>query len=373
MKEKARIKTAFGPAQVFFPENNNNAYVIHIGDPILEVIDSESRKILKKIDLSKGEVWSDSFNGKNEVERGIWKMSNIQSSDPRRFSTNSQTVGGAVGGGFTPNKKELWVPLLWLGKLARIDVQKNSLIELLPIGREIMHVAFTKEGSKTVGWVTVTGENRVARVIFDEGQKGADLDGSISTGARPHGVVVSNDLKTLWTTLEFSDQVSYSDIGSRKLIGSFFVGELPKSILKTDCFRSRLEKSLEAVSTSEIPLIEWTFVRKKLDSEDFAASSKAVKAGGNLWHFSADFSLNFGESEQLRLFVEGEREPLIEWHQDSPRGRITRSMILESKEILGPESAPRRLYIIKGNQSPSAEAALAIGTPTIIRKGKSLK
>ena len=188
-KETGRIDTTPGPGMVLFHPDGKLAFVVSSFNPVVDVIDVQSRKTIKQI--------------------------NVVSP----FSPFLQ---------FTPDTKEVWMTHKDVGKVTRIDTATLEVKGVFDTGMITNHIGFAKTAAGTLAYVTIGGENAVKVYTLDDTPK---LVANITVGALPHGVWGSDDGSRMYVGLENGDAVDVIDTASNKVIARVPVGQAPQALV----------------------------------------------------------------------------------------------------------------------------------------------
>ncbi len=188
-KETRRIETTAGPGMVLFHPNGKLAFVVSSFNPVVDIIDVKSHKVIKHISVVSP------------------------------FSPFLQ---------FTPDFKEMWMTHKDVGKVTRIDTTRLEVTGVIDTGFITNHLAFAKTAAGTRAYVTIGGENAVK--VYTTDDKPA-LVATIPTGALPHGIWSSDDGSRLYVGLENGDAVDVIDSASNKVIARVPVGQAPQALV----------------------------------------------------------------------------------------------------------------------------------------------
>lgn len=188
-KEKKRIETTAGPGMVQFLPNGKLAFVVSSFNPVVDVIDMKSHKVIKHIKVVSP------------------------------FSPFLQ---------FTPDFKEMWMTHKDAGKVTRIDTASLEVKGVIDTGFITNHLAFAKTAAGTRAYVTIGGENVVKVYTTDATPT---LVATIPTGALPHGICTSDDGTRLYVGLENGDAVDVIDSATNKVIARAPVGQAPQALV----------------------------------------------------------------------------------------------------------------------------------------------
>jgi YVTN family beta-propeller protein len=188
-KEKRRIETTAGPGMVQFHPNGKLAFVVSSFNPVVDIIDVKSHKVIKHIKVVSP------------------------------FSPFLQ---------FTPDFKEMWMTHKDVGKVTRIDTTRLEVKGVIDTGFITNHLAFAKTAAGTRAYITIGGENVVKVFTTDDAPA---LVATIPTGALPHGIWSSDDGSRLYVGLENGDAVDVIDSASDKVIARVPVGQAPQALV----------------------------------------------------------------------------------------------------------------------------------------------
>lgn len=188
-RETGRIKTTSGPGMVMFSKDGKLAFVVNSFNPVVEVIDVATRKIIKTIPVVSP------------------------------FSPFVQVA---------PDGREVWLTHKDVGKVTRIDTSSLEVVGVIDTGPITNHLAFAKSGGATLGYVTVGGENAVKVYTMD---KDAKLVKTIPVGALPHGIWPSGDGSRVYVGLENGDAVDVIDTASNTVIAHILSGQAPQALV----------------------------------------------------------------------------------------------------------------------------------------------
>ena len=188
-RETGRIKTTSGPGMVMFSKDGKLAFVVNSFNPVVEVIDVATRKIIKTIPVVSP------------------------------FSPFVQVA---------PDGREVWLTHKDVGKVTRIDTSSLEVVGVIDSGPITNHLAFATSGGATLGYVTVGGENAVKVYTMD---KEAKLVKTIPVGALPHGIWPSGDGSRVYVGLENGDAVDVIDTASNTVIAHILSGQAPQALV----------------------------------------------------------------------------------------------------------------------------------------------
>jgi YVTN family beta-propeller protein len=188
-KETRRITTTGGPGMVLFHPNGKLAFVVSSFNPVVDVIDVKSHKVIKHISVVSP------------------------------FSPFLQ---------FTPDFKEMWMTHKDVGKVTRIDTKGLDVIGVIDTGFITNHLAFARTAAGTRAYVTIGGENAVK--VYTTGDQ-PELVATIPTGALPHGIWSSDDGSRVYVGLENGDAVDVIDSALNKVVAHVPVGQAPQALV----------------------------------------------------------------------------------------------------------------------------------------------
>jgi YVTN family beta-propeller protein len=188
-KETRRITTTGGPGMVQFHPNGKLAFVVSSFNPVVDVIDVKSHKVIKHISVVSP------------------------------FSPFLQ---------FTPDFKEMWMTHKDVGKVTRIDTKGLDVIGVIDTGFITNHLAFARTAAGVRAYVTIGGENAVK--VYTTGDQ-PELVATIPTGALPHGIWSSDDGSRVYVGLENGDAVDVIDSALNKVVAHVPVGQAPQALV----------------------------------------------------------------------------------------------------------------------------------------------
>jgi YVTN family beta-propeller protein len=188
-KEIRRITTTGGPGMVMFHPNGRLAFVVSSFNPVVDVIDVKSHKVIKHISVVSP------------------------------FSPFLQ---------LTPDFKEIWMTHKDVGKVTRIDTRRLGVTGVIDTGFITNHLAFARTGAGVRAYVTIGGENAVK--VYTTGDP-AELVATIPTGALPHGIWSSDDGSRVYVGLENGDAVDVIDSALNKVVARAPVGQAPQALV----------------------------------------------------------------------------------------------------------------------------------------------
>jgi YVTN family beta-propeller protein len=192
MKEIKQIPVADGPGMISFSPDGKIAYVCSSFTPELDMVDTKSYQIIKRISVVSP------------------------------FCPNI----------FTSPKGE-WVAMTHkdVGAVTVLNTTTQTIAKVISTGAITNHVTFNYINNKLMMLVTVGGENKVR--VFDVADDFKQTD-SINVDAMPHGIWPSADGKQLYIGLEFSDEVQHIDLQKMKVISTIKIGQSPQALVYAD-------------------------------------------------------------------------------------------------------------------------------------------
>lgn len=188
-QEIGRIPTTDGPGMVVFSSDGKLAFVCNSFNPVLEVIDVVQRAVVKRIPVVSP------------------------------FSPFVQV---------SPDGQEVWLTHKDVGKVTRIDVAKLEVAGTIDTGPITNHLAFGRNGGRTLAYVTVGGENAVK--VFTTGTEVKPV-GTIPVGALPHGIWASGDGSRLYVGLENGDAIDVIDAEKNAAVARIPIGQAPQALV----------------------------------------------------------------------------------------------------------------------------------------------
>lgn len=189
-----RIFTAAGPSKVLFSGNGTIAYVNHIFDAILSVIDVETRSVMYNIT-----GLADSFS--------------------------SDMMISADGG-------TIWAAHKLTGQVSVIDLAQRKVNAILFTGTETNHPNFAVINGTNHAFVTVASIN--ATKVYRQ-PKAEDIPVYVktiqNTGIQPHPLWVSPDNTRMYVANQHSDTMDVIDTNSLEVIHTMPIGQDTQSLL----------------------------------------------------------------------------------------------------------------------------------------------
>lgn len=189
-----RIFTAAGPSKVLFSGNGTIAYVNHIFDAIISVIDVPSRTVM--------------YN--------ITGLASSFSSD-MMISADSQS---------------LWAAHKLTGQVSVIDLAARKVLTILETGPETNHPNFAIIDGVNHAFVTVAALN--ATKVYRQPQAN-DLPILVktimNTGIQPHPVWPSPDNTRIYVANQHSDTVDVIDTSTLEIIDTMKIGQDTQSLI----------------------------------------------------------------------------------------------------------------------------------------------
>lgn len=277
MKLLGKVPTGDSPHEVVLSADGKTAFVANYGAQTpgssLSVIDLESKKELRRVDLSPlmrphglqeigGKIYFTAETNRaiarydpaaNKVD---WLMGTGQnashmvvgSSDQKRFYTanigsdsvtafefqnippaQSKITQIAVGKqpeaiDLSPDGKEIWVGLNAENAIDVVDTAANKTIEKIKLGERPYRIKFTPDGKKVVATMPNTKELIVLDAATRKETKRIKLE------SFPLGIVFSKDGKTAFVTAVQNDLVLKLDMESGEVSAKLETGKVPDGI-----------------------------------------------------------------------------------------------------------------------------------------------
>ncbi|MEO5998905.1 MAG: beta-propeller fold lactonase family protein [Chitinophagaceae bacterium] len=192
MKEVKQIPVADGPGMISFSPDGTIAYVCSSFTPELDVIDTKSYQIIKRIPV---------------------------------VSPFSPII-------FTSPKGD-WVAMTHkdVGVVTVLNAKTQTIAKVINTGAITNHVTFSNTNNKLIMLVTVCGENKIR--IFDVADDFKQTD-TINVDAIPQGIWISPDGKQLYVGLKFSDEVQHIDLQTMKIMTTIKIGQSPQALVYAD-------------------------------------------------------------------------------------------------------------------------------------------
>jgi YVTN family beta-propeller protein len=313
-KETRRITTTGGPGMVLFHPNGKLAFVVSSFNPVVDVIDVKSHKVIKHISVVSP------------------------------FSPFLQ---------FTPDFKEMWMTHKDVGKVTRIDTKGLDVIGVIDTGFITNHLAFARTGAGTRAYVTIGGENAVK--VYTTGDK-PELVATIPTGALPHGIWSSDDGSRVYVGLENGDAVDVIDSALNKVVAHVPVGQAPQALV----YLSKAVPEGEGMAN----------LNPRANSEPINLALKP--AAGEAKGFVVARNLGVVDALEVSLFklkpqtvysvyVTGQASPVASF-KTNPMGMANGTAIGPMREVTNSLSAktatPSRVLVMEGDAPSDSQKAV---------------
>ncbi|GIZ48308.1 hypothetical protein CKM354_001137500 [Cercospora kikuchii] len=190
----SRIMTGKGPSKVLFSPDGTTAYVNHIMEPLIAVIDVQSQKVM--------------YN--------ITGLANVFSSDMMLSADGNR----------------LWAAHKMSGQVSVIDVTARKVVSVLETGPETNHPNFAVVNGTTYGWVSV-GSMNATRVYYQPSpdSEPIHIKDVRQSGIQPHGLWPSADNTRMYVVNEHSDTVDVIDTSSMEVVDTFSVGQEGQALI----------------------------------------------------------------------------------------------------------------------------------------------
>lgn len=321
MREVRRIGTRMSPVWVYFPPGANVAFVAYYTLPFVDVIDRATGKVLASIDM--------------------------------------KSTLGATAIQPMPDGREIWVPLPFDKRLARIDTKRRALIESVPITGGVMHASFAKEGDTHVGFLARATKGEIAKLAFTPGAPGLKEVGNWYVGNRPHGVYTGEGGKKLFVTIELGDQIAVADTATMKEIARVPTGMTPVGgtiVNLEDPALDRLSLRAPRYLTKDV-----SYWRGFADGEKISGNLTARDLGRGTLHVALAV-LGLPPGPYL-AYAEGDPEPFAQVipEQEDPTLLANDSTVVSPGKLLKGGRPKETIYLIpEGKPFDPAQAALTL-------------
>src|ERR1700741_991258 len=190
MREIRRIRLANGPGMTMFGPDGRYGFVCSSFTPELTVIDTASRRIIKR----------------------------VPQSSP--FCPNIAV---------SPENDEVWITLKDVGKVQGFNAQppfeQKALLDTGPITN---HVNFANNRNGKFAYVTIGGMNEVK--VFRRGET-PELVATIPVGELPHGIWPSGDGSRVYVALENGEHCAAIDTVTNKVIANIPIGQTTQALV----------------------------------------------------------------------------------------------------------------------------------------------
>jgi YVTN family beta-propeller protein len=190
----SRIATGRGPSKVLFSPDGATAYVNHIFEPLIAVVDVRSRT----------------------VRYNITGLASAFSSDMM----------------LSADGKSLWAAHKMTGQVSVIDTAARKVISILETGAETNHPNFVIVNGTTYGWVSV-GSLNATRIYQQSAPHLAPvhIKDVRQSGVQPHGLWPSADNTRMYIINEHSDTVDVVDTSLMKVVDTIAVGQESQALI----------------------------------------------------------------------------------------------------------------------------------------------
>ncbi len=234
-KPKYYINVGLSPHVSSFTPDGKEIWVATRGTSEVEIIDSKKGIVTRKLKTQA----CPSFFAFQEKKSLVY-ITYTCTSKVEVYNYKTKKLKGSVdlNGTFSPlislspDQKELWVIRKDSGEVARISTEKLSVLDYIKVGLYPQHVLFGMRNGKTIGLVTVGGENVLKTYSFDSGTSiPALLTSSIEVPGLPHGLAVSANKETAFVATEHGDMVYSLSLNESKVTASARVGSSPQSLV----------------------------------------------------------------------------------------------------------------------------------------------
>ncbi|WP_151633125.1 beta-propeller fold lactonase family protein [Noviherbaspirillum aerium] len=315
-KETGRIETTPGPGMVLFHPDGKQAFLVSSFNPVMEVVDVASRKIVKQIKVVSP------------------------------FSPFLQ---------FTPDFKEVWMTHKDVGKVTRIDTSTHEVMGVFDTGMITNHVGFAKTAAGTLAYVTVGGENTVKVFTTDAAPK---LVATIPVGALPHGIWASDDGSRMYVGLENGDAVDVIDTASNKVVQRVPAGQAPQALVYVGNAVPQGDGTTNLASRGNVDPIN-------ISLKPVSGDAKGFVVARNLGVIDAlEVSLfKLKPDTVYSLYVTGQKQPVASLKTNSA-GMANGTAIGPLREAangLSPkEATPSKVTVMEGNAAADAAKAVLI-------------
>lgn len=189
-----KIPTGKGPSKVLFSPNGTTAYVNHIFEPVISVIDVPTKKV--------------SYN--------ITGLADTFSSD---------MMISADGG-------SLWAAHKMTGQVSVIDLAARKVVSVLETGPETNHPNFAIVNGTTYAFVTVAAMN--ATRVYSQSSPGEApffVKNISASGVQPHGIWPSADNTRMYVVNEHSDTMDVIDTSSLEVIKTVHIAQEGQALI----------------------------------------------------------------------------------------------------------------------------------------------
>ena len=231
-----RIKLGKGLelTHVVFDSASKNIFAAEPKNNQVIQVNTETGNVVRKFDLGKE-------NGPHGLRYGSGKLyvANMGSKSMSIIDIASGQIheiplgGMAVQTAVTQDGKFVFATLYDSKEVIRYEVQSKQITRIaLPDGSQGPVQSYSTPDSKLL-FVADQGfllNRPVSDKVFVIDIASAKVIGTIKVGNKAHGVVISNDGKTVFITNQQDNTVSQIDVASQKVTGRFSVGKNPNGL-----------------------------------------------------------------------------------------------------------------------------------------------
>ena len=189
-----RIYTGQGPSKVLFSPDGSTAYVNHIFEPILSVIDVPTQTVRYNI-----------------------------SGLADKFSSDMM---------ISPDGRSIWAAHKMTGQVSVIDLGARRVISVLETGPETNHPNFVVRNGLTYAYVTVASMN--ATRVYSQATPDSVpvfIQDIHMTGVQPHGLWPSADYTRMYVINEHTDTVDVIDTSRNDIVDTMRVGQEGQALI----------------------------------------------------------------------------------------------------------------------------------------------
>ena len=234
IKNRVKLGKDLHVAHVVLDNESKYAYVTAKELSQVIQVDANTYEVLRKFDLGTGHSPHGLryANGKLYVANMDAKSMSVINIDDGEI-TDIQLGGVAVQTAVTRDDKFVFASLYDTKEVIRYDLQSGQIKRIpLPASAQGPIQLYTTPDSKLL-YVADQGElmgRSVSNKVFVIDISNAKVISTIQVGNKAHGVVVSNDGKTVYVTNSIDNTVSVIDVSTQKVTRTISVGKGPNGI-----------------------------------------------------------------------------------------------------------------------------------------------
>lgn len=313
-EEKRRIPTSPGPGMVIFHPNGKLAYVCSSFTPVVEIVDVNARRVVKKLPVVSP------------------------------FSPFLQ---------LTPDGKEVWLTHKDVGKVTRIDALNPRVLGTIDTGFITNHIGFAKTATGARAYITIGGENVVkAFTVADK----PELVATIPVGKLPHGIWPASDSSRMYVGLENDDAVAVIDTETNHVVANVPVGQAPQALVFVASAAPNAEGANLTPRADTPPATNVALKPQNNEGKGFVV----LRSTGLLDTFEVSL-FNLKRRTVYKIYRDDLPTPLGIF-KTNEKGMVNGSVIGPLRTLAGSdaEAKPYRLLVMEGDAEPASDKAAMV-------------